>query len=243
MLGMKSSLDSRLRRVFSLLKEKPLSTLSALGAALVMLYSAVTILHGSLYIGVLNHLDATTLIMTGFLWLRAIFAMRERNDLQTFSLALVSGLSFIFAYEAIYKASFYANPSPASSGLTILGRAGSHPVSGVEEAFFGIPPAQLREGVLDIAIALTVLVGFAYGVFSFSKYSKLCVLLFAASWAVWLTVGFPQINDLSDVHPPVINLQLNWLEVYLLNRETKFLLFLAYFFLFKKNNSAVLDDG
>ncbi|MDA4128732.1 MAG: hypothetical protein OK422_04695 [Thaumarchaeota archaeon] len=185
---------------------KPLTGFSSLIAILAILYSVYEIATGNLYIGVLNYIDSTTLTMIGVLWLRVVSRTRQATDLQAFVLALATTISFVYTYEAIYKYSFYVSP-------------------------FVIPPPEIRDLIIQIGVSLMVLVGFAYGAYSFSKLSKVFVFMFAAAWIFWVAVGFPQIFNLNGFHLALLHLNLSYTQVYIVNRGTKFLLLMAFSFL------------
>ena len=185
---------------------KPLTGLSFLIATATIIYSVYEIATGSPYLKGLNYIDSTTIVMIGVLWIRIIQSTRKANDLQSLSLALTATISFVFTYEAIYKYSFYLVP-------------------------WVIPPSELRELTIQIGLSLLVLVGFAYKAFSFSRTSKVLVVAFAAAWAFWVIVGFPQIFNLAGIYPSLFRINLSYLQVYLINRGTKLLLMLVFFFL------------
>jgi hypothetical protein len=145
--------------------------------------------------------------MIGALLLRGIIKRRMDSDLQAVSIALIGALSFVFSFEALYKLSFHIFP-------------------------WIMPPEELREFTIQVGIALTVLVGFAFGKFVFSKPSKIFLTVFVAEWAFWLLIGFPQLFTEQLFYPVIINIHLAWGMVYLLARVVKFTLFLVYFYFY-----------
>jgi Na+-driven multidrug efflux pump len=88
----------------------------------------------------------------------------------------------------------------------------------------------LRELVIQIGIALTGLVGFAFGKFKWSTLSKIFTAIFVIGWVFWLAVGFPQIFSDKLFLPALLPVHLSQSMVYLLNRVLKFALFLVFFF-------------
>ncbi|MCJ7626467.1 MAG: hypothetical protein MUO76_23490 [Anaerolineaceae bacterium] len=196
------------KEFISRLTRKPLSlatTILALGA---ILYSVYLRAIGNIYIERLNYVDVTTLILVAILLLRAVTKLADRSDLQTFSIALISVLSFIFSYEAIYKWSFYFLP-------------------------WRMPPEELREFVIQVAISLVILAGFAEGKYRFSRASKITAIAFVLFWTFWLLVGFPQLWDDKNIYPAILNIPFTHGMIYTLNRVTKIMLFLGYYFLYR----------
>src|SRR5512142_238489 len=130
----------------ALVVRRPLSFIVAAGAiviiAAVVIYRLVA---GYMLIPALDNMDTFTPAMISILMLRGLWSMRRDTDLQAVSMALIAALSFIFIYEAIYKISFYLPP-------------------------YKMPPTDLREFLIQCGIALTVVVGFAYGKFHFSRW-------------------------------------------------------------------------
>lgn len=200
---------------------RPLSSVTALTALGLILAPLYQLLRGQSYFAPLNNIDQTTLIMLGLLLLRMVFVFRFDSDLQAVSLALVGSLAFIYTFEAIYKWAFYVLP-------------------------WKIPPAELRELVIQAGIALTGLVGFAFGRFRRTQPSKIFTAVFLLGWVFWILVGYPQIFDEHLYRPVVLNISLSHGIVYLVNRGVKFSLFLAIFFAARpsgKNRPAGTEDG
>jgi hypothetical protein len=209
-------LVSRRRRRFTLdrhhptdfagrLSQKPISLLAGIVAVGTIVFSLYHRVLGNVYIERLHYVDSTTLIMVGALVLRAVTKLDRKGDLETSSMALIGALSFLFAYEAIYKWSFYFFP-------------------------WQMPPEELREFVLQVAISLVVFAGFAQGAFGITGPSVIAACVFVAGWAFWLIVGFPQLWDGQRVYPSVIHLRLTPVVIYNLNRATKVALCLVYWF-------------
>src|SRR5512141_2276240 len=122
--------------------------------------------------------------MISILVLRGLYALRNDTDLQAVSIALIGALSFIFIYEAIYKLSFYiVRP---------------------------MPPAELREFLIQCGIALTAVSGFAFGKFHFSKWSRIFAIAFVALYAFWMLSGYPQVNTSSNVYWVIIPVRYTW---------------------------------
>jgi hypothetical protein len=158
-------------------------------------------------IGALDDMDTFTPVMISILILRGLYAMRNDTDLQAVSMALISALSFIFIYEAIYKISFYKPPRP-------------------------MPPAELREFLIQCGIALTAVAGFAFGKFHISKWSLAFLTAFVLLYAFWILVGYPQVNTNANVYWVVLPVKLSWDTIYAVNRGTKVLMFLTYLFFY-----------
>ena len=191
-------------KTFEKLLRRPLSCLTGAFAALLILIPLYQRTIGNVYLEELNYVDGTTLIMVGILLLRGIFSRTYDTDLQAFSIALISALSFVFTFEAIYKLSFYAFP-------------------------WRMPPGELREFVIQVGIALTALTGFAFGKFRITKLSWIFGVSFVAGWVLWLLVGFPQLNNGESFYPAIVNVSLPWNMIYVLNRVLKFVLFLFFY--------------
>jgi len=184
--------------------KRPLSLIAAISAVLLILYELIQIASGQLYQETLNYIDGTTLIELGIMTLVGVFAFQEQLDLKAVSLTLIAGLSFIFAYEALYKWSFSLAP------------------------FRGVmPPSELRPFVVQVGTAATVLTGFADRLFTLKKWTFVWLALFVLLWIFWLLVGFPVIKG-ELVHPRVIPIDFTRDMTYALNRATKGLLFLTY---------------
>lgn len=187
---------------------RPLSLLTALVAIILIIFPLYQRAQGTVYIEPLNYIDGTTLMMIGVLLGRGITSGRDNTDLQAVSMALVAALSFVFGFEALFKLSFYL-------------------------VSWWMPPPELREFVIQTAITLTASAGFAFGRFTFSRRSQLCLALFVLCWVVWLAVGFPQLPDGGrNFYPASVNIQLSWDQTYYLNRLAKLAWCGLYFFLF-----------
>ena len=206
-------MDSKLRFIIT----RPLSTLAILAGIFVIVYAIVQILTENLYVDALNFIDGTTLIELGILAILGVYSLRDQTDLHAVSFTLVAGLSFIFIYEAIYKWSFYLAP-------------------------FGkpMPPAEVREFIVQSGIALTALTGFAVRDFTFKKWTFIWLAIFIALWIFWLLIGYPQITGeiiFSRIMPIDLTHDMN----YVLNRSTKLMMYLAYLTLFPPLRKQILD--
>jgi len=193
-----------LARLISFWARRPFSVLAALAGLALIVVPLYQIANGSAYFAPLNNIDQTTLIMIGLLILRVVSALRTDSDLQAVSLALIATLSFVYTFEAIYKWAFYLTPAR-------------------------MPPAEMREFVIQVGIALTGLAGFSFGRFRWTRLTLVFAGLFALGWAFWILTGYPQIFDERLYQPVVIQITLSHDMVYLLNRLVKFSLFLAVF--------------
>jgi len=200
-----SKQPSLLDQFFAFWSRRPFSVIAALAGAAMIAVSVIQIQQGQNYFAPLNDIDQTTLIMIGILILRIVIVLRHDRDLQAASLALIGTLACVYTFEAVYKWAFYLLP-------------------------WQIPPAELRELVIQIGIALTGLVGFAFGRFQWTRPTRIFTALFVLGWAFWILVGFPQIFDARLYTPEVIHLPLSHDAVYILNRVIKALIFLALFF-------------
>lgn len=183
--------------------------MAALFALFVIVIEVVQIASGELYQEMLNGMDGTTLIELGILTLLGVYTLRDRSDLHAVSFTLVAGLSFIFIYEAIYKWSFYLAPFVKP-----------------------MPPAEIREFIIQSGIALTILTGFAVRDFRLSRWTFLWLGIFVMLYAIWLLVGFPQIVGDELYFNQVLPIDLTYEMIYVLNRSTKFVMYLAYLTLF-----------
>ncbi len=190
--------------------KRPLSLIAAIFALLLIIYELTQIVGGHLYQKSLDKMDATTLVELGILTLLGVFTLREQTDLQAVSFTLVAGLSFIFLYEAIYKWSFYLVPF---------------------RAHVDMPPQDLREFIIYVGIAATVLTGFATHLFRLTKWTFLFLGIFVALYAFWILVGFPQITN-QNFYPQIIHINFTWNMIYAVNRGTKFFMYLAYLTMF-----------
>lgn len=197
----------------ALVVRRPLSFLVAAGAVVIIVAVLVyRLVEGNMLIGALDNMDTFTPAMISILMLRGLWAMRRDTDLQAVSMALIAALSFIFIYEAIYKISFYLPP-------------------------YKMPPAELREFLIQCGIALTAVVGFAYGKFHLSKWSLLFVVAFVLLYAFWMLGGYPQVNTSADVYWKVIPVHWTWDLNYLVNRGTKVLMFFTYLFFYSNGKT------
>ncbi len=190
---------------------RPLSLLAAAFSVFIILYVIFQFLKGQLYTEALNNIDGTTLIMLGILTLRGAFALRHKTDFQAVSFILVNALSFIYAYEALFKWSFYMIPFRHY-----------------------MPAPEFRDFVIQVGIALSALAGFAEGYFTLKKWTFVWFGLFVVLWISWLLVGFPQITG-QVMYIPVIKINFTWLMTYVINRLTKVVLFLVYFTFFSSS--------
>jgi len=193
---------------------RPLSCASAIFAVLLMLYSLYQLHLGNTYLDSFNWIDGTTFIMIGVLLLRGISSLWRESDLQAVSIALVGALSFVFAYEAIYKLAFFIFP-------------------------WRMPPAELREFVIQVAIALTASVGFAFGTFRVSAISWYFLGVFVIGGMIWLAAGFPQIYNSETFYRPILNIHFAREMIYMINRATKIALCLVYYFFYSNQRMAV----
>jgi len=187
---------NRPERLLYRLARRPLSSATAFLAAIMIVFPLYQRSIGNVYLETFNYVDGTTLIMVGVLLLRGIISLRQDTDLQAVAIALTGSLSFVFAYEAIYKLSFFILP-------------------------WRMPPPELREFVIQVAIALTALVGFAFGKFRVSTLSLIFAGVFVAELIIWLLAGFPQLNNGGNIYSPVVNVPFTMDMVYVLNRATK----------------------
>ena len=189
---------------------RPLSLAVAAGGCLIILVSLYLRLSGHMLLGQLNDMDAFTPVMISILILRGLYAMREDTDLQAVSISLIGALSFIFIYEAIYKISFYPPTRP-------------------------MPPAELRDFLIQLGTALTAAVGFAFGKFHFSRLSRIFAVAFVLLYAFWLLIGYPQVNTSANVYWVIIPFRYTWDMIYAINRGTKVLMFFTYLFFYSKD--------
>jgi len=200
----------------TLVIRRPFSVITGVLAGIVIILALFLRLHGNTYIGQLNWIDAFTPVMIGVLLIRGIFRLRQDTDLQAVSISLTCALSFVFIYEAIYKLSFYVFP-------------------------WLMPPYELRDFTIQIGITLTALVGFAFGRFRISKLSSIFLSLFILLYTIWLLSGFPQVDNSLNVLPVYIPIHYTWNFIYGINRGTKVLMFLVYFFFYSE--SSVLETS
>ncbi len=194
---------------------RPLSFTVGVLAVIVILFALVyRLVEGNMLIAALDNMDTFTPVMISILLLRGLYAMRNDTDLQAVSICLIGALSFIFIYEAIYKLSFYLPP------------------------FYHMPAAELREFLIQCGTALTAAVGFAYGKFHFSRWSKIFAVAFVLLYAFWMLVGYPQVNTSANVYWVIIPVHFTWNMIYAVNRGTKVLMFLTYLFFYSNDKQA-----
>ncbi len=189
---------------------RPLSLAVAAGAVLIILVSLYLRFSGHMLLGQLDDMDAFTPVMISILILRGLYAMRNDTDLQAVSISLIAALSFIFIYEAIYKLSFYPPSRP-------------------------MPPPELRDFLIQLGTALTAAVGFAFGKFHFSRWSKISLAAFVLLYAFWMLIGYPQVNTSANVYWVIIPVHYTWDMIYFINRGTKVLMFFTYLFFYSKD--------
>ncbi len=187
--------------------QKPISLMALLVALCLLVLALFSLVTGNLYIERLNYIDSTTLIMVAILIFRALMKLHYATDLETISIALVSSLSFVYFYEAIYKWSFYLLP-------------------------WKIPAPELREFLLQSAVGLTILTGFAMQVFKLRRKNYILVGIFLVAWIFWLAIGFPQLWDGVNVHNAIFDLALSGKMIYALNRGSKIVWFIFYYCLY-----------
>lgn len=181
-------------------------------------YEIAQISRGELYEKPLGGIDRTTLIELAILALWGVLALRARSDLEAVSFTLVSGLSFIFVYEAVYKWSFYLSPFRLD-----------------------MPSSELRQLVIQLGTGLTVLTGFATRLFRLTRWTIVWAGAFVLLWILWLLAGFPQITG-KVVWPASLPIPLSLSEIYLINRFTKGVLWLAYLTLFPRLWNGTLNQ-
>ncbi|MCH7564915.1 MAG: hypothetical protein IH968_13950 [Gemmatimonadetes bacterium] len=198
-------------------RDRPLGTFMFAAGVLGTLYAAGLMASGSLYVGVFDGVDATTLLMLGILLARGVVALRYLSDLEAFALTLVAGLSFIFVFEAFYKFLFFG---------------------------WLVDPTELRALLLQVATAGTVLTGFARGSFGLSRTVVGFLGLYLLAMLGWLGAGFPQLFDVIqappelaaqgfEIPPQIVMAEPFRIGVWLVNRFAKASLFLAFFFVFR----------
>jgi hypothetical protein len=202
--------EQRLTTSFpALVVRRPFSAAVGVLSGLVILAALTLRLEGHMLLGQLNNIDAFTPVMISILLLRGIYAMREDTDLQAVSIALIGGLSFIFIYEAIYKLSFYVVKP--------------------------MPPAELREFLIQLGTALTAAAGFAFGKFHFSRWSRIFAAAFVILYAFWMLAGYPQVDTSANVYWVILPIKFTWDMIYVVNRGTKVLMFLTYLFFYSRD--------
>jgi hypothetical protein len=184
--------------------DRPLSMTGSACAIVVTVVVIGQVLQGELYIRGLNYPDATTLLMLCGVLTAGLIALRRCSDLQAVALSWVIAVSCLYAYEAIYKWSFYLAP---------FGR--------------GMPPPELRELILQLAVAATLVMGFAHQHLMATMRTWIWLTIFGALWTLWLLVGFPQLDG-RVVHLQVLPWTVDRHQVYLINRCSKLALFITY---------------
>lgn len=198
---------------------RPLSTITASLGSLGFLFSFYFLIVNGLYVDALDNVDVTTVLMISLLLLKGVYVYKDRSDLKAFSLALINALSFIFLFEAVYKFFFFS---------------------------WVVDSPELRELLLQIASALTVLAGFAFEEFSLNRRAMLFLIIYSFLMLIWVLVGYPQLfempTDTVEVlgmeingYPQIIQINLSKTEVYILNRAAKIMLFLGYFFIYDRD--------
>lgn len=209
-------MERRLDRLASLFKQlvrRPLSFLTAASAVALIIIPLYQRLKGNVFLETLNWVDATTISMVGVLLLGGVISRRYDSDLQAVSIALIGALSFVYTFEALFKLSFFAFP-------------------------WRMPPAELRDFVIQVGTALTGLAGFAFGKFRLSRVSWALVGILALGWIGWLLVGFPQVTTGKDFYTPVVYVQWTPDTIYALNRMMKTLMFLIFLSFYNFRQSA-----
>lgn len=186
-------------------KQRPVSTTAATCSVAVAFFEISQIVSGNLYLPALDHPDGTTVLMLSGLLVAGLVALKQRSDLQAFAFAWITALSCVIAYEAIYKWSFYLAP---------FGRE--------------MPPPELREFILQLAVAATLLTGFADHHLATRNGTWIWLAAFLGLWTLWLLVGFPQLDG-RVVHPQILPWHLAHDQVYVLNRVSKLALFITYY--------------
>jgi hypothetical protein len=194
---------------------RPLSVAVGVLAGIVILVALYLRIEGKMLIGQLNNIDAFTPVMISILLLRGIITMRNDTDLQAVSVSLIGALSFIFIYEAIYKISFYGPVRP-------------------------MPPAELRDFLIQLGIALTATVGFAFDKFHLSRWSRIFLIAFVLLYGFWMLTGYPQVDLPGNVYWVIIPVHYTWNMIYAVNRGTKVLMFLTYFFLYSPDHAGTM---
>ena len=202
-----SNQRKNLLNFFQRLVQKPKSLLVSLSACVMLGLTLFELGRGNLYLARLNYVDITTMAMVSLLIIRAVMKLQSSSDLETISIVLVSTLSFLFSYEAIYKWSFYFFP-------------------------WKMPAQELRELLLQTLVGLTLLTGFAQHLFKMKRTNQFILGIFIVTWISWLLIGFPQIWDGENIHYAVIDLSISKSMIYALNRATKILWFMFHYCLY-----------
>ena len=195
------------RKFINGLGQKPISLLTTMVALSLLGLALFELGIGNRYIAKLNYLDVTTMAMVALLLIRAVTKLHSASDLETISIALISSISFLFSYEAIYKWSFFLLP-------------------------WKMPASELREFLLQVGVGLTLLSGFAQQVFKLRRANQILLGIFIATWLFWFAVGFPQVWDGENIYAPVLDIRLTRNMIYVLNRITKFVWFMFYYLLY-----------
>ena len=103
-----------------------------------------------------------------------------------------------------------------------------------------MPPAESREFVIQCGIAANILSGFAVGFFTLRKWTFIWLGLLVVLYVFWMLDGFPQITGGSFL-PQIIPINFTYDMTYVVNRSTKFLMYLTYLTLFPPLRRA--DNG
>jgi hypothetical protein len=207
---------SRLKFITGWILDRPLSVFTGLFSIVLIIVPIFLWKPGNPYLAALDYVDLTTLILVGLVLLGGVWSLRSDSDLQAVSMALLGAVSFLYAYEAVFKLSFYTFP-------------------------WRMPPTELREFTLEVAIALCGSVGFAFHRFRISRWSWVCFTVFVIGMLFWYAIGFPQLADNQPVFVPLLDLRLDWKLLYWLNRLTKIALALFYLSLFRIQNPLSSD--
>ncbi len=205
---MKKPFDAVRIQIFSFVRKRPLSALLIALGLFGLAVELVQISLGNLYMTALSNVDGTTLLMMGVLLLWGIFSLRSETDFQAVAFSFVAVLSFVLAYEATFKWSFYLFPF-----------------------MYSMPNPELRLFLIEGGSALTVLAGLAEGHFRIKKWTLIWFGLFALLWIIWLSVGFPQLSG-QVMYSPVVPIPFTPAMTYVINRATKVVLFFVYLTLF-----------
>jgi hypothetical protein len=167
MKGPTAAIIQRINPAFWL--KRPLSCTILLAAAAGLGYCVELIFfQHQKYAPCFNWVDATTIGLIALLLMRAVVCLRRKSDLTAAALAIVLALSFIYTFEAVYKALFW---------------------SWIQK------PAELHDLLLQSATALTILTGFAYGDFFLTKKSIAFLGLWVLAMGIWYHMGYPQLFD------------------------------------------------
>jgi len=86
---------------------------------------------------------------------------------------------------------------------------------------------ELREFVIQMGIAATILTGFANGFFTLKKWTFIWLGLFIVLYVFWMSIGFPQITG-EVMYSKIIPINFTNEMTYVLNRSTKLMMYLAY---------------